>query len=108
MTNIDFWRTAALGSVALGQSAFVVLYFTFPWWKSFLGRGLFFKAIALAVLVDTYMLFRIFQFAYADIVFTTLYWVLACGVWFQFFAFLRVKLSHRERFVSGNRGNTYE
>lgn len=100
--SLDFWRTLTLGSVAVGQTAFTLLYFTYPWWKSFLGRALFFKAVALAVLVDAYMLFRVLPFNNADRVFVTLYAFLAFGVWFQFFAFLKVKLQHRDSRVSGN------
>lgn len=101
--SLDFWRTVMLGSVALGQTLFVVLYMTYPFWKSFLGRALFFKAIALAILVDMYMYFRLFPFENADVVFVGLYGLLAFGVWFQFFAFLRIRVLHRQgRAVSGN------
>lgn len=101
--DLYFWRTAGLVAVAAGQTAFVLLYCTFPWWTRFLGKALFFKALALAVLVDLAVIYRVFQFPYADQIFTSLYWVLAFGVWAQTGAFLRVRLRHRQvQAVSGN------
>lgn len=102
--NIDTWRTIALGIVAVGQTLFVALYLTYPWWKSFLGRALFFKAVSLCILVDSYMLTRVFDFENYDVVFVWLYLLLGAGVWFQFAAFLRVRLQHRQNAVSGNGG----
>lgn len=106
--TIDSWRTLLLGAVAIGQTLFVSLYATFPWWRSFLGKALFFKALALGILVDMYMIYRLFPFPHADVVFVVLYAMLAAGVWFQFFAFLRVRLEHREaQTVSGNGKHTH-
>jgi len=100
--SIDAWRTVTLGAVAIGQTSFVVLYLTYPWWNGFLGRALFFKAVALAVLVDSYMYFRLFPFNHANVVFVCLYGLLALGVWFQCLAFLRVRIQHRQSAVSRN------
>lgn len=101
--DFAFFRTAALGAIALGQTLFVLLYLTFPWWATFLGRALFGKAIALAVLIDLGILYRIHPFPYADGIFTVLYIVLAIGVWWQLFAFFRIRLAGRQDRVSGNR-----
>jgi len=95
-------RTAALAVMAVGQTAFVALYLTWPWWSNFLGRSLFIKAVSLAALLDTYMVYRIFDLPHADWVFTVLYCLLAIGIWAQFFAFLKVALEHRQAEVSGN------
>lgn len=100
--DLDTWRTITLGIVALGQTAFVLLYATFPWWRSFLGRALFFKAFTLAVLVDAFMVTRIVSWGHYDVLFVVLYGFFAIGVWFQFSAFLRVRLQHRQDQVSGN------
>jgi len=100
--SIDFWRTTGLLTAATGQTAFVILYATFPWWKKFLGRALFFKAVALGTLADVAILGRIFDWKYEDQTFVILYWLLALGVWAQFLAFLRVRLQHRQQQVSGN------
>lgn len=100
--GIDFWRTAGIIFTAVGQTAFVLSYLLWPWWKNFLGRALFFKAIAFAVLVDVAVIGRMIDWRYEDATFVALYWVLGFGVWFQFFSFLRVRLQHRQGAVSGN------
>lgn len=94
--SIDFWRTTALASAAIGQTLFVLLYMTFPWWKNFLGRALFFKALALGLLTDVAICGRVWDWDTEEQTFVTLYCVLAIGIWFQFFAFLRVRLRHRQ------------
>lgn len=104
--NLDFWRTAGLALAAVGQTAFVLLYLTFPWWRQFLGRALFFKAAALALLTDVAIAGRIYDWPREEETFIVLYWVLALGIWAQFFAFLVIRLRHRQdRAVSGNRGS---
>lgn len=89
--DINTWRTILLGLVALGQTMFVLLYFTFPWQKSFLGRALFFKALSLAALTDAWIVYRVFDIPRADLMFVLLYALLALGVWVQYFAFLKVR-----------------
>lgn len=96
MPDLDTWRTINLGIAALGQTAFVLLYLTFPWYKTFLGRALFFKAVTLGVLVDFVWIARYYKFGYFDILFVWMYGVLAVAIWFQFLAFLRVKREGRE------------
>lgn len=90
-SDVDMWRTLTLGLAALGQVAFATLYMTFPWWKTFLGRALFYKAVMLAVLVTMGWTSRTFGFGRTDLVFVPLYGLLAIGIWWQFIAFLRVK-----------------
>lgn len=87
----DTWRTLTLGGVATGQIAFCLLYATFPWYKSFLGRALFFKALVLALITGTYLLTRLLGWTNINETFIILYGLLAVGVWVQFFAFLKVR-----------------
>lgn len=94
--NYELTRTLLLGGIALGQTAFVLLYFLFPWLKTFLGRALFFKALAFATLVDVFIAARIFPILRDDRIFTALYALLFVGVWAQFFAFLKVWREGRE------------
>lgn len=101
----EFWRTVALLSAAVGQTLFVALYATFPWWEKFLGRALFFKALALGALADVAVAGRIWDWPYEDQTFTVLYWTLSLGIWAQAYAFLRVRLRHQQRNVSGNEGS---
>lgn len=99
--TIEFWRTLALGSAAVGQTAFVLLYSTFPWWRSFLGRALFYKACTLCVILDVFIVARLLDFGRLDVVFIIMYVALSLGIWFQFFAFLYVK---RKGMSSGYKG----
>jgi Na+/phosphate symporter len=95
--DIDTLRTITLLIVAIGQTAFALLYSVFPWRKSFLGRALFFKAFTFAVLVDVFLLTRLIDIANSDIIFVILYTMLGVGVWFQFFAFLKVRRDGQEK-----------
>lgn len=85
------WRTHAITAAAVGQTIFVLLYALWPWYKNFLGRSLFFKSLALMLLLDLGVTFRNIDWVYEDLVFTILYTTFAVGVWVQVIAFLRVK-----------------
>jgi ABC-type sugar transport system permease subunit len=89
--DLEFWRTATLAFVAVGQTLFVILYATFPWYKTFLGRALFYKALTLGAITDVFIASRVWQFAGQDVVFVVLYALLGIGVWWQLLAFVRVK-----------------
>jgi hypothetical protein len=91
MPSIEIWRTIAIVSAAVGQTSFILLYLTFPWWQNFLGRSLFFKAVALGLLVDAVVVGRIWDWRYEDATFVALYFTLSVGVWVQLVAFARVK-----------------
>lgn len=96
--DLNVWRTITLGLLALGQTCFAVLYGFFPFYRTFLGRALFYKAMTFAVLVDMYILTRFWEVSHADELFVALYALLAVGVWWQFFAFLRVwKKARRDK-----------
>lgn len=100
--DVEFWRTVWILTAAVGQTLFVLLYATFPWWANFLGRALFFKAIAFALLVDVAVAGRVLDWRYEDATFVILYGVLATGIWVQCLAFFRVRLEGRHDSVSGN------
>lgn len=92
MEDLDAARTTAIAVAAVGQTLFVLVYLTFPWWRSFLGRALFFKALAFALLLDFGMLARMTtEWVHEDQIFITLYALFAVGVWGQLFAFLRTR-----------------
>lgn len=91
MPDLETWRTITLASAALGQSCFVLLYVNFPWWRTFLGRALFYKALILGVFTDSIFLSRLFNWGANDTFFITLYGLLGIGIWWQVVAFLRVK-----------------
>lgn len=91
MPDIDLWRTGGLGLAVLGQLGFISLYVTFPWWKTVLGKALFFKAVAIGCLCSVAFLSRLGFLAYESEIFTAMYWLLAVGIWLQFLAFMRTK-----------------
>lgn len=93
--GIDFWRTTAIISAAIGQTLFILLYVTFPWWRTFLGRALFYKALSFGVLLDVAVMGRMFDWKYEDATFVCLYFLLSTGIWVQFGAFIRVKATGR-------------
>lgn len=92
MHDLAVWRSSALVIAAVGQTLFVMFYMCWPWWNDFLGRALFFKAIAMMLLMDIGLLAREFHLPYEDGIFTALYVLFTLGVWVQFIAFTRVFL----------------
>lgn len=89
--DIQTWRSISLGFGAVGQLLFVLLYMTFPWWKNFLGRALFYKAVMLSALTMFVFVARTLGWKHYDWAFVVLYTLLGVGIWWQFFAFLRIK-----------------
>lgn len=94
MLSLETMRTIALSFVAIGQTCFVLLYATFPWWRSILGKALFYKALTLGVIVDMFFVVRLLpEWPYWDNVFVGLYFVLGTGVWLQFAVFLYIAMT---------------
>lgn len=95
LRDSEFWRTLLLGVAGVGQTLFVILYMTFSWWQSFLGRALFYKSLILCITLDVGVLARILGLTDLDWFFVVLYACFALGIWWQFLAFLRVKRAGR-------------
>lgn len=93
--DLNTWRTIIIATSAVGQTLFVLLYITFPWWKTFLGRALFYKGLTMAVLLDALSLARIFGWAHDDQIFVILYSFVTIGIWWQLSAFARTKIQNR-------------
>lgn len=93
--DLEALRTITIVSAAIGQTAFVLLYLTFRWWETFLGKALFFKGLAFAALLDVAVAGRLMDWAYEDEIFIGLYIVLTLGVWAQLFAFWHTKQAGR-------------
>lgn len=91
--DMNFWRTVTIITAAIGQTLFVALYLTWPWWKEFLGRALFTKAVSLGALLDVAVIGRLTDWPKEDFTFVTLYGLVALGIWIQLIAFLRVRMS---------------
>ena len=95
--DLPFWRTTAIAIAAVGQTLFVILYLTFPWWNSLLGRALFIKAACFAALLDAAWLSRtIGDWPGKDGMFIVLYLLFAVSVWGQLIAFIRAASDLKE------------
>lgn len=94
--DLEWWRTATIASAAVGQSLFVLLYVTFPWYRTFLGRALFIKALTLALLIDVAVVGRVWDWKHEDIWIVALYGLTAFGIWAQLVAFIRQKNAHHQ------------
>lgn len=97
MWDTDTWRTITLGVTASAQTVFVSLYLTFPWWRNFLGRALFGKAVMLALFINFAFAARVFGFGDHDVPFIILYLLLAAGVILEVVAFIKVMLSGKRK-----------
>lgn len=100
--DLEQVRVYLLGAAAALQTAFVLLYLTFPWYSTFLGRALFGKALVLAVILDAFIIARLFGMSNVDLLFTVLYGGLVLGIGAQLVAFFKVKTEGRADEVSGN------
>ena len=96
MGDMEFWRTTGIVTATAGQVAFALLYATFPWWDSPLGKALFFKASSFAIVLSVMVVGRTVDWPGEDTTFTVLYYVLALGIWVQAIAFFRVKRAGRQ------------
>lgn len=88
--DLDRLRAVIVTIAAIGQSIFVLLYVAFPWWKSFLGRSLFFQAAALAVALDLNALARWYGWDRESFPFAVISASMAVGVWAQTVAFIKI------------------
>lgn len=88
MDTLEVWRTVTLSFAAVGQTAFVLMYMTLPWWRSTLGRALFLKAFMLMSLIDAGIASRVWDWRGEDAVIVGLYGLVSVGIWFQLFAFI--------------------
>ena len=93
MLNLNLLETSVLGVAAVGQLLFLLLYGTFPWWRSFLGRALFVKALTVAILLSVWEAGRFFDWTHEEGTFALLGALVCVGIWGQVFAFLGVMLT---------------
>lgn len=85
---MDIWKSATLLSAAVGQTLFVGFYMTLPWWGTFLGRALFFEALALMVLIDVGLVGLALEWPGEKATIIGLYGLVSLGIWGRFVAFL--------------------
>jgi len=79
--------------MAIGQTAFVLLYGFKPWWRDYVGRALFVKSLTLMILVDAAVLSLLVPVPMWVAV--GIYWLVALGIWWQLGALLRQRLVRR-------------
>lgn len=96
MMDLDWWRTATIATAAVGQTLFVLLYATFPWYRTFLGRALFIKALTFVLLIDVAVAGRVWDWKYEEAWIVVLYGLTAFGIWAQLIAFIRQKTAHHQ------------
>lgn len=96
--SLDWWWSAGLIFAAVGQTLFTLLYMTYPWYRTFLGRALFIKALTLMLLLDVVVMIH-FGWYRHNATLVVMLGLTAVGIWGQFTAFLvqHFNLNHSER-----------
>lgn len=89
MNDLDWWRMFSVLFVALGQTLFVAFYSTLPWWRTFLGRMLFIKALSFFLFVNSAVLVTFFEMKGEDELLVGLYVLVGVGTWGQLIAFIK-------------------
>ena len=88
--DTNTWRSVTLGAGVAGQTWFLAMYVRRGWYKSGIGKVLFFKGIMLAAILWFAFLSRTFRFGDVDEWFVPFYALLAVGIWAQAIVFRRV------------------
>lgn len=107
---LNFWTTAPLLLAAVPQTAFVLIYALRPlgagqWWRDRVGRALFHKGMALAIVLDLFLAYvlttgvRAVSFAapsgWFEVCETVGYWYVCGAVIYQCAALVRARLEER-------------
>lgn len=110
----DVWLLLPLMLSAVPQTAFVLLY-SVPvlgageWWRDYVGRALFFKALTLGLLLDVLAVRLLYLMGQAadlsvnvsppeggfDRLFSVLYWGIFAAICYQLWALVRERSSRR-------------
>lgn len=85
-----------MGIAALGQTCFILLYATFPWWRSFLGRVLFVKSLTIGLLLLVAEVGRFLNWPYEGWAIVVAGAAVAVGIWGQVVAFICVEWEVKE------------
>lgn len=89
-----------IGGAAVGQTLFVLLYSSLPWWKSEVGRALYLKAVTMVVFVDAVAVRVFFPEIVTQQVALYLYGAVAVAIWYQLIALIKVRLRAKKNEVS--------
>ena len=85
-----------LWAAAVGQTLFVLVYGSRPWWRHFVGSALFTKSLSLALTLDVVLLNHYVDYPYERAVWLVLLFVMAVAVWSQFVALMCELRKHRK------------
>lgn len=96
MGDIELWKGITVVSAAVGQTLFVLLYMTFPWYRTFLGRALFIKAVTFATMIDVAVAGMIWDWDHERAMLITMYGLTAFGIWAQLTAFSVVRFGLKD------------
>lgn len=91
---------AVFGGAALGQTLFVLLYTTLPWWRSATGRALFLSSTTLALVLDTIIVQIILERDFPGWLFITLFSFVTAAAWYQLITLTVVRLRAKKNEVS--------
>lgn len=94
--DILWWYTTIAIVASVGQTLFVLLYMTFPWFETFLGKALFIKALTLALLLDVALAGTLWDWPHEEIWIVGLYGLTSVGIWAQFAAFLVQRFGRKD------------
>lgn len=95
--NILWWYTAIAIAASVGQTLFVLLYMTFPWYNTFLGKALFIKALTLALLLNMALAGAIWDWGSEDVWIVSLYGIASFGIWAQLVAFSVQRFGNKDQ-----------
>lgn len=77
------FRGAGIITCFVGQTVFIAMYATVPWWRNYIGQALFLKSLSFWLLTLAASFGVAFNYKYEDEVLIALYWVVAATAWYQ-------------------------
>lgn len=116
--DFEVWEDVPIVLSALGQTAFVLIYGVpalgaGEWWRDFVGRALFVKSLALALLLDVLVVRLVVRMVEGDVDITWslgdpwdrvsvfFLWLVCGAILYQLAALLRERRSRRRRAHAG-------
>ena len=99
---MNWWSTLPLLLASVPQTVFVLLYSVRPfgagdWWRDRVGRALFIKAAALAIVLDLFTAWVLFRGDWIRVPLIVGYWLVCAGVFYQCAALIRSRRHDRGR-----------
>lgn len=90
------WTLRLYTAAAVGQTLFVVLWATLPWWRTIIGRALMIKSASLMViLIWSLVNYHLGPFVHQQGIGLGLFGLVALGIWLQLWAIGREVVAGR-------------